>query len=91
LWSIGFVKSPASIFEQPAPGERQTKSQIPSTKLQINLKFQYPMTKTTTAIAPYNCPNLYPTVMMLFGPDAGGSQFGILNLGHWSLFGFWCL
>jgi hypothetical protein len=29
------------------------KFQIPSTKLQINLKLQYPMTKTNTAALPH--------------------------------------
>ena len=50
------------------------KLQITSIKLQINLKFQYPMTKTFNAVVSYRCPNFYPPVIMLFGTNAGGSS-----------------
>jgi hypothetical protein len=50
------------------------KFQISSTKLQINSKFQYPMTKTFTAVVPYRCTNLCPPMIMPFGTNAGGSS-----------------
>jgi len=61
------------------------KSQIPSIKLQINLKFQYPMTKTFTASGPYRIAKLPLLVIMKFGTNED-QLFGILNLGHWDLF-----
>jgi outer membrane phospholipase A len=41
---------------------------------QINLKFQYPMTKTLNAVVPYRCPNFSPLVIMSFGTNAGRSS-----------------
>jgi hypothetical protein len=52
------------------------KSQAPSTKLQINYKFQYPMTETC----------LRATV-----PDAKSLEFGILVIVICLLFGIWNL
>jgi hypothetical protein len=46
------------------------KSQIPSTKLQINLKFQYPMTKTITALAPFRIAKLSVLGIMPLGTNA---------------------
>jgi len=51
------------------------KSQIPSTKLQINSKFQYPMTKIYLELS-------YFKMMQMFG---------ILNFGHCDLFVIWVL
>jgi len=42
------------------------KCQIPSTKLQIKLKFQYPMTKTTKAVNWYRFEKLALLVLMSF-------------------------
>jgi hypothetical protein len=60
------------------------KSQIPSTKLQINLKSQFPMTKTPTAVGLWCFTNLCPPVMMSFGIEDGGAwvwnfEFGSLE------------
>jgi hypothetical protein len=41
---------------------------------QINLKFQYPMTKTFNTVVPYRCPNFCPPVIMPLGTNAGGSS-----------------
>jgi len=50
-----FVKKP----------REQLKLQISSTKLQINLKSQYSMTKTCTAVASYDAAKLDPVMMKL--------------------------
>jgi hypothetical protein len=67
------------------------KFQSSSTKLQINLKFQYPMTKTFTSIAALCSAYAGPKMMMPLGKYGEGSSFGILNLGHWNLFVIWFL
>jgi hypothetical protein len=59
------------------------KFQIPSTKLQINLKFQYPMTKTFSAIGPYLYPSYCLLLIMPFGTNTGGSS--VLNFEFGSL------
>ena len=43
------------------------KSQISSTKLQINLKSQYPMIKTFTVLVSHHIANSDPPVMLLTG------------------------
>jgi hypothetical protein len=72
------------VFRGHNPGKCQSKSQISSTKLQINLKFQYPMTKTFHAVVPYRGISLCPLVIMPFGTNAGEScvwnfEFGSLE------------
>jgi hypothetical protein len=65
-------------------GKRKIKFQISSTKLQINLKSQYPMTKTFTAVGPYRFAKLALPVIMPFGTNAARSfvwnfKFGSLG------------
>jgi hypothetical protein len=67
------------------------KSQIPSIKLQINLKFQYPMIKTFAAVVPHRCTNHCPPVVMPEAQLFAERAFGILILGHWNLFEIWFL
>ena len=50
---------------------------------QVNLKFQYPMTKTFTAIVPYRFAKLAVPAILPFGTNADGSfvwnfEFGSL-------------
>jgi hypothetical protein len=59
------------------------KNQFPSTKLQINLKFQYLMTKTFTAVTLYHFGNLCLPIQMRSGTNACVS-------GVWE-FEFWLL
>ena len=63
----------------------------PEPSRRANLKFQYPMTKTFTAVVPYRCTNLCPPVIMPFAQMLADHVFGILNLGHWNLFDIWFL
>jgi hypothetical protein len=49
------------------------KSQMKSTKLQINLKLQNSMTKTLTAVKWYGRENFCPPKLMPLGTNAGGS------------------
>ena len=51
---------------------KSIKSQISSTKLQINLKFQYSMTKTFTAVDSHRLPNPGLPVMMPLGITVKG-------------------
>jgi len=67
---------------------KKAKTQIPSTKLQINRKFQYPMTKTFDQNIhrdwPYCCLNLCQPAIMSFDTNAGGSvvwNFEFVSLG----------
>ena len=63
----------------------------PEQRRRVNLKFQYPMTKTLTASGLYRTAKLPLLVIMKFGTNED-QLFGILNLGHWDLiFDFWCL
>jgi hypothetical protein len=60
------------------------KSQIQSTKLQINLKFQYSMTKTFSAGVAFRCTNLCSPVIVPFCINACGApvwSFGFGSLG----------
>jgi hypothetical protein len=43
---------------------------------QVNLKFQYPMTKTFTAVVPYGCTSFCPSANMPFGTNAGEACLG---------------
>jgi hypothetical protein len=67
------------------------KFQIPSTKLQINLKIQYPMTKT------FSWRHRIPSQTFVRRSFCHLAQmlvervFEILNLNHWDLFVIWCL
>ena len=70
------------------------KTQTTSTKLQINLKFQYPMIKTFTVLVSHYITNPDPPVMMLLGTTVDGSfvlNFEFKSLGFiWDLvFGAW--
>jgi len=70
------------------------KSQIPSTKFQINLKFQFPMTKTFIAVVSHRCTNFRLSNILQFGTNVGGSavwnfEFDSLRF-VWDLsFGAW--
>ena len=57
---------------------RALKSQISSTKSQINLKYQYTMTKTSPTAVLYCCTQLCQPMIMQFGNIADGSK--VLNL-----------
>jgi hypothetical protein len=59
------------------------KSQIPSTKSQINLKFQFSMTQTFGAVVAYRCLNLGCPLMMPFHTNTGES--GVWNFEFRSL------
>ncbi len=63
---------------------KTTKSQISSTKLQTNLKFQYSMTKTFTSVESHRFANPGVPVMMRLGTTEDGSfvwNFEIRSLG----------
>ena len=62
-------------MQKPIHKHKLLKSQIPSTKLQINLKLQYSMTKT----------GLECLILEII------HMFWILNFGHCDLFGIWYL
>ncbi len=70
---------------------RILKSQITSTKFQINLKSQCPMTKTFAAVVPCCYRNPCSLVIRPFSTNAGGKAFGIWNFGYWELFVIWFL
>jgi hypothetical protein len=60
------------------------KSQITSTKSQINLKYQYSMTKTSTTIGSYHCANPDWQAMLILDKSGDGSiacnfEFGSLE------------
>jgi len=59
------------------------KSQISSTKLQINLKFQYSMTKACAKIKAHDNVKSRELGMMPWQTDL---LFGFLELDHWDLF-----
>jgi hypothetical protein len=65
--------------------EVMSKSQISSTK------FQYPMTKTFTAVIPHRCTNFCLAILCYSAKILADDLFEILNLGNWNLFGIWCL
>jgi hypothetical protein len=67
--------------------QKNPKSQ--STKLQKNLKFQYPMTKTFTAVGPYRFAKLALAVILPSGTNAGES--GVWNFEFGSLEFIWNL
>jgi type III secretory pathway component EscT len=67
------------------------KSQISSTKLQINLKSQYSMTQTFATPSFYCLAYSDLQLMLLQGTSQIDHLFGILNLSHWDLFGIWFL
>jgi hypothetical protein len=67
------------------------KSQISSTKLQINPKFQYSITKTFTTVVSHRFANSALPVMIEWARLSTDYLFGILNLGHWNLFEIWFL
>ena len=59
----------------------------PEPSRRVNLKFQYPMTKTFTAVGRYRFAKLAVPVIMPFGTNVDPDHlFGILNLGLWDLF-----
>jgi len=62
------------------------KSQISSTKIQINLKLKYSMTKTIPTIGSHPFANSDKPVMIPMDMMTVGSMFGILNLNHCDLF-----
>jgi hypothetical protein len=72
------------------------KIQNPSTKLQINLKFQKPMTETYTAIGQYRSTKLALPIILPFRTKVDRSmvwdfEFGLLGF-VWNLsFGIWDL
>jgi hypothetical protein len=68
------------FMQKPIHKHKLLKSQIPSTKLQINLKLQYQMTKTDE-LAKRQKPFFLKIIF----------AFGILNFGHCDLFGIWYL
>ena len=76
--------------------DKKIKSQISSTKLQINLKFQDSMTKIFVAVVPYRFGNFDPPVVIPFGTKVREScvwnfEFGSLEfvwnlvLGAWNV------
>ena len=67
------------------------KTQISSTKLQINLKSQYSMIKTFAKIAARHDIKFDEPGMVPLGAMANDPLFVFLNLGHWDLFEIWYL
>jgi hypothetical protein len=67
------------------------KTQISSTKLQINLKSQYSMIKTFAKIAARRDIKFGESGMMPLVQWRADPMFGFLNLGHWDLFEIWYL
>jgi hypothetical protein len=60
------------------------KSQISSTKLQINLKYQFPMTKTFTGVSGYQCTDLRSPILLESGPNADIPNGWNLFSGAWN-------
>ena len=85
------IQSNVNVISKSVESEvyKTLKFQNSSTKFQINLKFQYPMTKTFTAVVPYRCTQLYPSVTLPFGSEVG--VLPVWNFEFWSLEFVWDL
>jgi hypothetical protein len=62
------------------------KSQIPSTKLQINYKFQYPMTKTCLELSSFKIMYRFGILKLGTRAQGGESNRSADNFGHCDLF-----
>jgi hypothetical protein len=71
--------------------KKRSKSQIPSTKSQINSKFENPLTQTKTAIGPYLFSKAALSIRELMSLGKIVERSLVWNLGHWNLFDIWNL
>ncbi|PNV84997.1 MAG: hypothetical protein C0610_14085 [Desulfobacteraceae bacterium] len=67
------------------------KSQIPSTKLQINLKFQYSMTQTYLGFSFFKTIWKFGILKLGTRPQGGESKRSADNFGHCYFFVIWVL
>jgi hypothetical protein len=90
MGSGDYIQSPFFLLNHKLQAPKLFKFQATSTKLQINPKFQYPMTKTSNRDSEQSIIFLKNLTVQQDWRIIS-SMFGISNLGHWNLFDIWNL
>jgi hypothetical protein len=88
-WYFEPLKGNIKVTPKQLEAEGLAKSQTSSTKLQINSKFQYSMSKTFPSIALHRFANQGHLVMMPLGITNSGTFVWNFEFGAWNLFEFW--